>query len=64
VALTERIKGLTEHLQKHKKDHYTRRRLLMIVKRRRRVLEFLRREDFPRYIEFVKKSGFHPFDSQ
>ena len=31
ALLTERIKGLTEHVKFHKHDHHTRRGLLMLV---------------------------------
>ena len=38
ALLTEKIKQLTEHLKKHKKDHATRRGLrIMVGKRRREV---------------------------
>ena len=42
AVLTERITSLTDHLQKHPKDHASRRGLLMLVSRRRRLLNYLR----------------------
>lgn len=45
AILTEEIKQLTEHLQKHKKDHSSRRGLLKKVGERRRLLKYLERED-------------------
>ena len=38
ALLTERIKGLTEHMKLHPKDFHTRRGLLMLVGKRRRLL--------------------------
>jgi small subunit ribosomal protein S15 len=38
ALLTQRINHLTEHLQKYKKDHSSRRGLLMMVSQRRRLL--------------------------
>ena len=38
ALLTERINSLTEHLQKNKKDHGSRRGLLMMVGKRRCLL--------------------------
>ena len=39
ALLTQRINHLTEHLQKNKKDHSSRRGLLMMVGQRRRLLD-------------------------
>jgi len=55
ALLTERIKYLTEHLKKHKKDFHSRRGLLMLVGRRRRLLQYLKRKDPKRYEEIVKE---------
>jgi len=41
AVLTQRIKELTEHLQKNKKDNSTRHGLLMMVSRRRTLLKYL-----------------------
>jgi small subunit ribosomal protein S15 len=49
ALLTERISGLTEHFQTHKKDHHSRRGLLKLVGQRRRLLDYLKREDVERY---------------
>jgi small subunit ribosomal protein S15 len=49
AMLTERIKGLTEHLKVHKHDHHSRRGLLLLVGRRRRLLNYLQRADIERY---------------
>ena len=51
ALLTERINHLTEHLQKNKKDHGSRRGLLMMVGQRRRLLDYLHNTDVNRYQE-------------
>ena len=53
--LTERINYLTEHSKGHPKDHHSRRGLLTLVGKRKRLLDYLKREDFNRYQEVVKR---------
>lgn len=55
ALLTERINSLTEHLQKNKKDHSSRRGLLMLVSQRRRLLDHLQVKDLGRYQNVTKK---------
>lgn len=55
ALLTERINALTEHLQRHKKDHSSRRGLLMMVSKRRRLLDYLHNTDFERYAAITRK---------
>lgn len=55
ALLTERINSLTEHLQKNKKDHSSRRGLLMMVGKRRRLLDYLHLKDESRYQTITKK---------
>ena len=55
ALLTERINQLTEHLQKNKKDHSSRRGLLIMVSQRRRLLEYLQGTDETRYQTVAKK---------
>jgi small subunit ribosomal protein S15 len=55
ALLTERINHLTEHLQKNKKDHSSRRGLLMMVGQRRRLLDYLHLKDTARYQAVTKK---------
>lgn len=55
ALLTDRINTLTEHLQKNKKDHSSRRGLLMMVSQRRRLLDYLHKKDAPRYQAITKK---------
>ena len=57
AILTKRINHLNEHLQKHKKDHHSRRGLLMLVGRRRRMLDYVRSIDVNRYREIIQKLG-------
>ena len=54
AILTEEIKQLTEHLQKHKKDHSSRRGLLKKVGERRRLLKYLEREDKKGYEKLIE----------
>ncbi|MCP4653006.1 MAG: 30S ribosomal protein S15 [Candidatus Omnitrophica bacterium] len=55
ALLSERIKYLTEHLKKHKKDFHTRRGLLLLVGRRRRLLDYLKKQDLQSYSEVLKE---------
>jgi small subunit ribosomal protein S15 len=55
ALLTQRINHLTEHLQKNKKDHSSRRGLLMMVGQRRRLLDYLHHTDLTRYQAVTKK---------
>lgn len=55
ALLTQRINHLTEHLQKNKKDHSSRRGLLMMVGQRRRLLDYLQTIDVSRYQSVTKK---------
>lgn len=55
ALLTQRINHLTEHLQKNKKDHSSRRGLLMMVGQRRRLLDYLQTTDLSRYQTVTKK---------
>jgi small subunit ribosomal protein S15 len=55
ALLTDRINRLTEHLQKNKKDHSSRRGLLMMVGQRRRLLDYLHTTDSSRYLTVTRK---------
>ncbi len=57
AILTARIKQLTEHLKVHKHDESSRRGLLKMVGRRRRLLNYLRRTNYPRYLEITERLG-------
>ena len=55
ALLTQRINHLTDHLQKFKKDHSSRRGLLVMVGQRRRLLDYLQNVDVNRYQALTKK---------
>ena len=57
ALLTERINYLTEHLQKHKKDHHSRRGLLKMVGQRRGLLNYLKEKDLDRYRKLIESLG-------
>lgn len=55
ALLTERINELTEHLKVHKKDNHSRRGMLKMVGKRRNLLNYLSKNDLPKYREVVEK---------
>ncbi len=57
AILTERIKQITEHLKVHKKDVHSRYGLIKLVGKRKRLLRYLKKEDFVKYQEVIKKLG-------
>jgi len=57
ALLTERIKGLTEHLKRFPKDNHSRRGLLKLVGQRRRLLAYLVRKDSSRYRAVIARLG-------
>lgn len=57
ALLTERVKGLTSHVQTHAKDHHSRRGLLMLVSQRRALLDYLKRKDEGRYQTLIQTLG-------
>jgi len=50
AILTKRIQQLTEHLRANKHDESCRRGLLKMVGQRRRLLAYLRRTEYQRYL--------------
>jgi small subunit ribosomal protein S15 len=50
AVLTRRISQLTDHLRANSHDESSRRGLLKLVGRRRRLLAYIRRTDFQRYM--------------
>ena len=50
AILTKRIFALTDHLRINKHDESCRHGLLKLVGRRRRLLAYMRREDYARYL--------------
>ena len=57
ALLTERIKGLTEHMKLHPKDFHTRRGLLMLVGKRRRLLSYIKARNIEDYRTLIKSLG-------
>ncbi len=57
ALLTERIKGLTEHLRAFPKDNHSRRGLLKLVGQRRRLLAYLIKKDNTRYRAVIARLG-------
>ncbi|MDR1725420.1 MAG: 30S ribosomal protein S15 [Bacteroidales bacterium] len=52
-----RIKHLTEHMKKSKKDKFTQRSLVTLVGKRRRLLDYLKHKDIVKYRELIKELG-------
>lgn len=57
ATLTERIKNLTGHLAKYKKDQSSKKGLLQMVMQRRKLLAYLKNEDGKRYRKIIKALG-------
>jgi small subunit ribosomal protein S15 len=55
AILTKRITQLTDHVRVNKHDESSRRGLLKLVGRRRRLLSYLRRKDYKRYLALTEK---------
>lgn len=55
ALLTESIKDLSGHLDRHKKDNGTRRGLLSQVSRRARLMRYLRNTDAERYAALIDR---------
>lgn len=57
ALLTESIRQLTDHCQRHPKDASTRRGLLMKVCQRRRYLNYLDKNDNGQYKKMIDRLG-------
>lgn len=55
AILTSRILQLTAHLRSHKHDDASRRGLLQMVGQRRRLLAYLRKSDYQRYLALTEQ---------
>jgi small subunit ribosomal protein S15 len=53
AILSNRIAQLTEHLREHKHDQSSRRGLLKMVGKRRKLLSYVRKKDYQRYLELT-----------
>ena len=57
AILTERIKNLTPHFEKNKKDHSGMRGLMKLIGKRRSLLKYLSAKDQTRYTTLIGKLG-------
>ncbi|MBP7227730.1 MAG: 30S ribosomal protein S15 [Longilinea sp.] len=57
AILTKRIEQLTTHLRSNKHDESSRRGLLKLVGQRRRLLAYLRRTDYGRFVALAERLG-------
>jgi small subunit ribosomal protein S15 len=55
AILSNRITYLTNHLRTHKHDESSRRGLLKLVGQRRRLLSYVRRTDYHRYMALTDR---------
>ncbi len=55
AILTKRIEQLTNHLRANKHDNSSRRGLLKLVGQRRRLLAYLKKKDFGRYVALAER---------
>jgi small subunit ribosomal protein S15 len=55
ALLSTRISELTTHLREHKHDESSRRGLLKMVGQRRRLLAYIRRNDYQRYMALTDR---------
>jgi small subunit ribosomal protein S15 len=57
ALLTARIKDLTGHADRHKKDNHSRRGLISLVSKRRKLLNYLAKNDITRYRTIIADLG-------
>ena len=57
ALLSTRIRALSEHFKKHRKDHHSRQGLLKMVGRRRKLLQYLKATDANRYQGLIAELG-------
>lgn len=57
ALLTERINGISQHLQQNKKDFSTHRGLMTLVGQRKRLLNYLSKHNLQGYRELIEKLG-------
>ena len=57
AILTERIVNLTGHFKSHVKDNHSHRGLLKLVSQRRQLLDYVKRNDEPRYKSLIERLG-------
>lgn len=57
ALLTERINGISQHLQQNKKDFSTHRGLMTLVGQRKRLLNYLSKHNLQGYRQLIEKLG-------
>lgn len=57
ALLSQRINGLGEHFNTHKRDHASRRGLLKMVNQRRKLLDYLKQTAPERYQKVINDLG-------
>lgn len=57
ALLTERINGISLHLQQNKKDFSTHRGLMRMVGQRKRLLNYLSKHNLQGYRQLIEKLG-------
>ena len=55
LILTERISSLTEHFKTHQKDNHSRKGLLTMVSTRKKLLNYLRKTDYDKYLKIIQE---------
>ena len=55
ALLTDRIRSLTEHVKKNKKDVHSRHGLVKLVSQRKKQLKYLRKTNSDSYDELINK---------
>ena len=55
AIFTERIRNITDHLKRNKKDHSGRRGLVSLVSKRRRLLDYLRKTNLNGYKNILEQ---------
>lgn len=57
ALLTERIAGISKHLQANKKDYSTHRGLMKMVGQRKRLLTYMQKHNLQGYRALIEKLG-------
>jgi len=57
ALMSQKIRNLTDHLIRHRKDFASQRGLMMLVGKRTRLLKYLARRDLGRYRKLIESLG-------
>jgi small subunit ribosomal protein S15 len=63
-TLTVKIKYLTDHMRRNRKDKHCLRSLLRLVHRRQKVMKYLRRKDFTLYHQVLSELKLRPLQDK